>query len=187
MDSALESLKTVPAFLREASYLPRVTRHSSRVLEEALAPSTLFDQGIQLRGALVEATYAAEDPAILRRLRACSVPFLIDPQTLRFAGEAFLETGAFSKLPYTPAKVVTAITAAELDMEGLARQVLEFEQEHGAAAFIAPAWPLDDRDLAGWSEANDRLLQATCAANGGGDVEARPLLAQVAPGRAVCQ
>lgn len=185
MDSALESLKTVPAFLREASYLPRVTRHSSRVLEEALAPSTLFDQGIQLRGALVEATYAAEDPAILRRLRACSVPFLIEPQTLRFAGEAFLETGAFSKLPYTPAKVVTAITAAELDIEGLARQVLEFEQEHGAAAFIAPAWPLDDRDLAGWSEANDRLLQATCAANGGGDVEARPLLAQVAPGRAV--
>ena len=133
----------------------------------------------------MEATYAAEDPAILRRLRACSVPFLIEPQTLRFAGEAFLETGAFSKLPYTPAKVVTAITAAELDIEGLARQVLEFEQEHGAAAFIAPAWPLDDRDLAGWSEANDRLLQATCAANGGGDVEARPLLAQVAPGRAV--
>jgi hypothetical protein len=63
--------------------------------------------------------------------------------------------------------------------------VLEFEQSHGAAAFIAPAWPLDDRDLALWSDANRHLLEATCGANGSGDVEARPLLAQVAPGRAV--
>ncbi len=185
MDDALHSLKTVPAFLREASYLPRVTRHSSRVVEEALAPSTLFDQGIELRGALVEATYAAEDPAILRRLRACSVPFLVEPQTLRFAGEAFLETSAFSSLPYTPTEVVTAATARDIGQHDFARKVLEFEQERGAAAFIAPAWPLDDRDLAAWSDASHRLLHATCSANGSGDVEARPLLAQVAPGRAV--
>lgn len=185
MDDALNSLKTVPAFLREASYLPRVTRHSSRVLEEALAPSTLFDQGIQLRGAVVEATYAAEKPAVLRRLRACSVPFLVEPQTLRFAGEAFLEISAFAGLPYTPTEMVTSSTAADRDQESFARAVLEFEQEHGAAAFIAPAWPLDDRDLAAWLDANYRLLQATCSANGNGDVEARPLLAQIAPGRAV--
>lgn len=185
MDDALDSLKTVPTFLREASYLPRVTRHSSRVLEGALAPATLFDQGIELRGALVEATYAAEEPAILRRLRACSIPYLVEPQTLRFAGEAFLETTAFSNLPYAPKGAVTATAAAELRPETLARQVLEFEQTHGAAAFIAPAWPLDDRDLRLWADANRYLLEATCAANGSGDVQARPLLAQVAPGRAV--
>jgi len=101
MDDALSALKTVPGFLREASYLPRVTRHAGRVLE-ALAPNTLFDQGLQLRGALVEATYAAEDPAILRRLHAGSVPLLVEPQTLRFTGEAFLATAAFQELPYVP-------------------------------------------------------------------------------------
>lgn len=183
MDTALDSLKTVPGFLREASYLPRVTRHAGRVLEEALAPSTLFDQGVQLRGAIVEATYAAEDPAILRRLRAGSVPFLVEPQTLRFTGEAFLATSAFSKLPYTPSSLVTAAAAKAINVDDLARQVLEFEQRHGAAAFISPAWPLEDRERETWAYANQRLLQAACDANGSGDVEARPMLAQVAPGR----
>ena len=158
MDDALDSLKTVPAFLREASYLPRVNRHAGRVLEEALAPSTLFDQGVQLRGALVEATYAAEDPPILRRLRAAWVPFLVEPQTLRFIGEAFRSTAAFSKLPYTPTALVTAATAKEADVDSFAREVLEFEQAHGASAFISPAWPLDDRDRETWTYANQRLL-----------------------------
>ena len=183
MDDALDSLKTVPGFLREASYLPRVTRHAGRVLEEALAPSTLFDQGLQLRGALVEATYAAEDPAILRRLRTASVPFLVEPQTLRFTGEAFLSTAAFSKLPYAPPTPVTAAMAKGTDVESFAREVLEFEQAHGASAFIAPAWPLYDRDRETWAYSNQRLLQAVCAANGSGDIESRPMLAQVAPGR----
>jgi hypothetical protein len=128
MDDALNSLKTVPAFLREASYLPRVTRHTSRILEEALAPSTLFDQGVQLRGAIVEATYAAEDPLILRRLRSGSVPFLVEPQTLRFVGEAFLETKAFSELPYTPTEPITAETVDGVDANTFARRILEFEQ-----------------------------------------------------------
>jgi hypothetical protein len=185
MDDALNSLKTVPAFLRDASYLPRVTRHTSRVLEEALAPSTLFDQGVQLRGAIVEATYAAENPLILRRLRSGSVPFLVEPQTLRFAGEAFLETKAFSELPYTPTEPITAETVGGVDANTFARRILEFEQERGCAAFISPAWPLDDRNRNDWITANHRLLQATCDANGNGDVDARPLLAQVAPGRAV--
>ena len=133
----------------------------------------------------MEATYAAEDPAILRRFRSCSVPYLIEPQTLRFAGEAFLEIGAFERLPYSPDHVVTASSVADLNETEFAKSVLRFEQHHGAAAFIAPAWPLADRDHPAWSDANLRLLQATCAANGSGEIEARPLLAQVAPGRGV--
>jgi hypothetical protein len=185
MDDQMNSLKTVPAFLREASYLPRVSRHSGRVLEEALAPSTLFDPAVALRGAVVEATYAAEEPAVLKRLRSASVPFLIEPQTLRLTGEAFLETAAFENLPYASQGLISSDDAIALDSGSLAREVLEFQQEHGAAAYIAPAWPLYDRDLPRWSKANQQLLQATCAVNGSGNVESRPLLAQVAPGRAV--
>jgi hypothetical protein len=178
-----DSLKTVPSFLRDASYLPRITRHDGRVLEEVLAGSTLFDQGVQLRGAITEATYAADNPPILRRLRDGSVPFLVEPQTLRFTGEAFLETASFSGLPYTPSDIVTAAVAGQLDAPAFARQVLGFEQEHGTAAFISPAFPLYDRELESWIAANARLLQAACDANGSGEIEARPMLAQIAPGR----
>jgi len=181
----MNSLKTVPAFLREPSYLPRVTRHGGRALEEALAPSTLFDQGVQLRGAIAEASYAAEDPAILRRLRDSSVPFLIEPQSLRFTGDSFLETANLSQLPYAPAGKVSASTVDDLDTSTFAREVLEFEQRKGVAAFISPAWPLHDRDREAWINANHQLLRATCEANGSGDIEPRPLLAQVAPGKAV--
>lgn len=187
MDDALNALKTVPAFLQDASYLPRISKHSGRVLEEALAPSTLFDEGIQLRGSIVEATYAAEDPPILRRLGDGSVPVLVEPQTLRFTGEAFLATGSFAALPYTPAEQITAGGACQLDADEFARQVLEFEQEKGCAAYISPAWPLHDQDRQQWLAANQTLWQATCAANGSGDIESRPLLAQVAPGRAATE
>jgi len=100
-------------------------------------------------------------------------------------GGGLLGNRRLLQLPYVPSQVITAANASEIGEEAFARKVLEFEQEGGAAAFIAPAWPLDDRDLASWSDASHRLLHATCSANGSGDVEARPLLAQVAPGRAV--
>lgn len=187
MDDALNALKTVPAFLQDASYLPRISKHSGRVLEEALAPSTLFDEGVQLRGSIVEATYAAEDPPILRRLGDGSVPVLIEPQTLRFTGEAFLETGTFSALPYTPTERITAEGVAQVNAHDIAKKVLAFEQEKGCAAYISPAWPLHDRGREQWITANQKLLQATCDANGSGDVEQRPLLAQVAPGRAATE
>jgi hypothetical protein len=185
MDDALASLKTVPDFLRAPSFLPRISRHAGRAVEEALAPSTLFDQGVQLRGAIIEATYAAEDPAILRRLRDSSVPFLVEPQSLRFTGDAFQETAALKQLPYAPPGQVSAATLPDVDPAAFATAVLEFEQNKGCAAYISAAWPLYDRDREVWTDANRHLLQATCEANGSGDIEPRPLLAQVAPGRAV--
>lgn len=183
MDDALNSLKTVPAFLQDASYLPRVTRSAGRVLEETLAPSTLFDEGIQLRGAIVEATYAAVEPPILNRLSDGLVPVLVEPQTLRFTGDAFLETAAFSSLPYRPIERITAENVGDVDARAFSREVLEFEQSNGCAAFISPAWPLYDHNRESWTSANQHLWHAACDANGNGDVDARPLLVQVAPGR----
>jgi hypothetical protein len=179
-----DELKTVPVFLRTASYLPRVTVKDGRVLEEILAGSTLFDVGAELRGAAAEATYAATDPAILRRLRDTSVPFLVDPQTLRFSGQAFKEIGAFTRLPYTPSEVVDAHNASGLDAPVLAGNVLRFEQAIGSAAYVSAAFPLHDRHAKTWAELNRRLLTASCDANGSGDIEQRPLLAQIAPGPA---
>jgi hypothetical protein len=41
--------------------MPRVTRRDGRAIEEALAGPTLFDSGVKLDAAVVEATYAVED------------------------------------------------------------------------------------------------------------------------------
>lgn len=58
-----------------------------------------------------------------------------------------------------------------------------FEQEVGASWYVTAALPCYDQDLQSWLRHNDRLLAASCAANGSADLDRRPLIAQVAPGR----
>lgn len=78
-----ESLDATPDFLSEPTFLPRVTQHDGRAIEEALAAS-LFDKGVRLRGSIVEASHAATDPPLLKRLREDGVPTLVEPQSQRF-------------------------------------------------------------------------------------------------------
>lgn len=172
-----------PRFLRTPSFLPRVTKQRGRALEQILAGQTLFDGGAELSGAITEASYAATDPLVLRRLRETGVPFLIDPQTLRFCGERFLETDALQGLDYAPSGLITAESSPDLDAREFARRVLDFQQRQGVGAYIAPALPGYDRDANVWAEANRALTEASCALNGSGEIEKRPLLAFLAPGR----
>jgi hypothetical protein len=167
----------------EPTYLPRVTVRDGRAIEEALAGPTLFDRGVRLDGAVIEATYAATDPPLLKRLREEEVPRLIDPQTLRLAGERFLSVDAFERLPYRPNAPITSNTLTQRDAEALAKRVMRFEQDVGATWYLAAALPNQDQQLDGWLRTNARLLEASCGANGTGDLEQRPLIAQVAPGR----
>jgi hypothetical protein len=73
----------------QPTYMPRVTRRDGRAIEEALAGPTRFDPGVRLDAAVVEATYAVDNPPLLKRLRESGVPQLVDPQTLRLTGERF--------------------------------------------------------------------------------------------------
>lgn len=171
-----------PRFLRTPSFLPRITRQRGRTMEQLLAGQTLFDEGAELSGAITEAAYAATDPLVLRRLREAGVPFLIDPQSNRFSGERLVETQALLDLDYAPEVPLRADGLADLDARELAMRALAFQQEHGACAYIAPALPAHDADADAWADANHRLLEASCALNGSGSIERRPLLAQLAPG-----
>ena len=83
-----ETLQQPPAFLTQPTYLPRVTRHDGRAIEEALAGPTLFDRGVKLSAVVVDATYAAEDQPLPKRLREEGVPQLIEPQTPALHGRA---------------------------------------------------------------------------------------------------
>lgn len=165
------------------TYMPRVTRRDGRAIEEALAGPTLFDSGVKLDAAVVEATYAVEDSPLLKRLRESGVSQLVDPQTLRFTGERFLSVAQFERVPYRPSAPITADSFSPSDAGVLAREVMSFEQEVGASWYVAAALPYYDQDLQSWLRHNDHLLAASCAANGAADLDRRPLIAQVAPGR----
>jgi hypothetical protein len=178
-----ETLSQDSDLLARPSYLPRVTRHDGRAIEEALAGPSLFDVGVKLDGAVVEATYAVEDSPLLKRLRESRVPQLIDPQTLRFTGERFLTVAQFDRVPYRPAAPIAADSFTQAEAEALARGVLLFEQEPGASWYLAAALPYYDEHQQSWLAHNDRLLTASCAANGGADLDRRPLIAQVTAGR----
>jgi hypothetical protein len=94
----METLEQASDPFPRPTYLPRITRRDGRAVEEALAGPTLCDAGVRLDAAVVEATYAVEDPPLLKRLRESRVPQLVDPQTLRFTGERFLTVAQFERL-----------------------------------------------------------------------------------------
>lgn len=179
-------LAGTPEFLKDdaSAFLPRVTVNDARAIEAAMAGQDLWQSGVELRGAVVEASFARTDPPLLRRLAEGGVPYLIDPQTLRFATPTFTEVAQIRSLPYAPSHAVgPGLKDSELDT--LIRGSLSFQQNAGAAAFVAPALPLPDDDADAWLELHWRLLRATSALNGRAGYERKPLLAFVAPGRRI--
>lgn len=182
-----ETLQQPPDLLADLAYLPRVTRRDGRTIAEALHGPTLFDRGVRLRGAVVEASYAADAAPLLKRLREEAVPHLIDPQTLRFVGQRYRDVERLRSLPYAPPHVIDSATLAPAACAALAVDVLQFQQDHGASVYLAAGLPYQDRELQRWIAHNDRLLDASCAANGTGELDRRPLIAMVAPGRKALQ
>lgn len=179
-----ESLNPTPDFLSEPTFMPRVTQHDGRAIEEALA-ATLFDQGVRLRAATVEATYAATDPPVLKRLREDGVARLVEPQTQRITTRRFCEVEQLASLPYAPSEPITAENFDAGAARSLALGALRFEQDQLCEHYLSAAVPFYDRDFQRWVAHNDRLLEESCSANGGAEIDRRPLIAQVFPGRAV--
>jgi len=171
-----------PDLFTQPTYLPRVTRRDGRAIEEALAGPTLFNKGVSLAGAVIEATYAATDPPLLGRLREGGVPRLVDPQTTRLTGERFLTIQQFERLPYRTDTPIRVDTPTSSSLAQLARAVMAFEQQVDASWYLTAALPLYDQDLPSWLQHNDKLLEASCAANSAGDLDRRKLIAQIAPG-----
>lgn len=164
-------------------FLPRITVRDGRAVEQALAGQTLFQPGVELGGAVVEASYAYDEPPLLRRLADRGVPRLIDPQTLRFATEAYQDVEAISRLPYAPAEPLSPASLRGEAGDSLVEGVLDFEDRHGATDYLSPAIPIFDHDLEQWVEAHHRVLAATARANGVGEHARKPLIASLAPGR----
>jgi len=169
-------------FLDGLAYLARITTRDGRAVEEAMAGATLLDNGARLDGAVVEASYAFDRPPLMKRLGDDKIPRIIDPQTLRFVGENFLDVDRLIRLPFAPGQPITAASFDAKAARALSRDSMIYAQDRGADIHVAPALPLFDKDLDAWRRHNVDLLHAACAANGGADLDRRPLIAQVAPG-----
>lgn len=174
--------KPLPLPLHQPTYLARVTRRDGPAIEQAMAGATLLSDGARLDGAVIEAAYAFDRPPLLKRLRDDGVPRIVDLQTLRFTGPRYLETEALARLPYAPAVPISADNFTNAHADGLARGGLAYAQDRGSDLYLAPTLPLFDHGLDRWLQHGERLLAAAVANNGAGDIERKPLVAQIAPG-----
>lgn len=170
--------------MQRPGFFARVTRRDGPAIEQALAGPTLLDEGARLDGAVIEASYAVDSPPLLKRLGEDAIARVMDPQTLRFFGSRYLETASLARLPYAPASPLTADSFDQPTAQRLAVGSLTFAQQRGADVFVAPGLPLFDRELSRWRNHNERLLEAACNANGGTEIDRKPLLAMLAPGAA---
>jgi hypothetical protein len=178
----MADLRDPPTPFDRPAYLARITRRDGPAIEEAMAGATLLGDGARLDGAVIEAAYAFDRPPLLKRLRDDRVPRVIDLQTLRFTGPRYLETQALSRLPYAPASPIVADDFSEKDAEELAQRGLAYAQDRGTECYLAPTVPLFDQDVGQWIALGNRLLCAAVAHNGAGEIERKPLIAQIAPG-----
>lgn len=145
--------------------------------------ATLFEEHVPLGGAVLEAAYAATDPPVARRLRSEHVPLILDMHSLRFTGEGFLAVERIAKLPYAPDAPLDPAEITEASARALAAGTAFFAQEALAATYTVPGLPLNDKPLEACLTANRRLTEAACALNGAAEIERKPVIAMVAPGR----
>lgn len=158
-------------------YLVRVGR-DHRAVEHALSmPPSLFHGDLDLDGAVVDATLAIQSPALLEKLRARHVEYIIDPETLRFGTPAYKDVEQLAKLVYAPEEPITSDTSADV-LRQVTLGSLEVQAAAGASAYVAPHLPLTEDD--GTLRLNRRLLSAA-ADLVGTEVERLPLIAALAP------
>jgi hypothetical protein len=166
MAHIMARLPPASALLSGSGYLPRATTRDGRAIEEALAPATLLDKGAQLDGVVIEASYAFNRPPLLRRLRDDHVTRIVDPQSLRFTGESFLQTEALSRLPYTPGGPLTAHDFGGDQAKDLAYGSMRYAQDRGTDLYLSPGLAIPDREHRAWVDHNARILESAYAANG---------------------
>lgn len=159
------------------SYWPRVSTYESRVIEQTLAGGSLLEPPLPLVGAIVEAAFAATDPPLLGRLREADVPYLVDPQSLRFQSDAYLDVRTLSRLPFAPSSPLTP----DADVEEFVVRALRFQQDAGASRYLVPGVSIPD-PADEWARLNERIHKSASTANGR-DVDRKPLVALLAPGR----
>lgn len=158
------------------AYWPRIGTYDGRAIEKALAGPNLLDPGVSLDGAILDASYVTKEPDLVERLVQSRVPYLVDPQSLRFISPAYLEVEAIRSLPYAPEQPVSP----DMPLDAYVREALLFQQKARAAAFLVPALPCPE-PTGDWATFNAEVHRASAAVLGH-VVDQKPLIGFIAPG-----
>jgi hypothetical protein len=167
---------------RDLSFLLHITQFEGRTVERLLAPAEAGASSASLGGAVVEAAYVATDPPLLARLTEERVPWIVDPQSVRFSSPGYLQTARLRALSYAPALPLdpARFTAAT---DRMVRSAMEFQAEAEPSMYSVPALPLV-RPSAAVFRTFTRIHELAADLNGR-DVPFRPLISTVYPSAAV--
>jgi hypothetical protein len=124
----------------ELSFLLHVSQFEGRAIEKLSADSE-GGQSPRLGGAVIEASYVHTDPPLLARLGEERIPWVIDPQSVRFASAGYLQVARVRGLPFAPEAPLdpSRFSAAT---ERMVRRSMEFQAQAEPAMYLVPALPL---------------------------------------------
>lgn len=164
---------------QDLSFLLRVTQYEGRSIEKLIAPREPGEASSTLGGAVIEASYVRTDPPLLAHLAEARIPWMVDPQSIRFASSGFREIARLRGLPYAPDAPLDPgrFTPA---VERMIRGALEFQAQAEPSMYLVPALPLS-RPSAAVFRTFARIHEFAADMNAKGDVPYRPIVAAAYP------
>jgi len=126
---------------QQLAFLLHVTQYEGRSVERLISPR---DPGVDvptLGGAVIEASYVQTDPPLLAHLAEARIPWMVDPQSVRFASPGFRTVARVRGLPYAPAAPLDPSRFSGA-VEEMVRGALEFQAAAEPSMYLVPALPL---------------------------------------------
>ncbi len=123
------------------SFLLHVTQFEGRSIEKLIAPRDPGQITSTLGGAVIEASYVQTDPPLLAHLAEARIPWMVDPQSIRFSSPGFGEIARLRRLPYAPASPLDPSRLTR-DVKDMVRGALEFQAQAKPSMYLVPALPL---------------------------------------------
>lgn len=164
-----------------SSFVVHVTQYEGRTLERLLAPRDPGVESLALGGAVIEADYVRRDPVLLARLAESRIPWVMDPQSVRFSTPRFAST-RLAGLRYAPDSPLDASRMTSR-VEAMVRDAMEFQAEAEPTMYVVPSLALVRSSQATFRTFAE--IHHLASDINGRDVPYRPLLASAYPGRAV--
>lgn len=163
--------------LKAPAFVLSVSAYEGRTAEELLAAERPSERP-PLGGALVDASYAATQPLILRRLRELHIPYAIAPESSRFADSGYLTVTSVADLPYAPTAPLGR-SPSQLETARLVKGSLTYQATHHADWYLTPALPFT-RPLGADADTYKRLHHLVNEFVGK-DVPNKPVIAYACP------
>ena len=127
---------------------------------------------------MIEASYVQADPPLLAHLAEERNPWMVDPQSVRFASSGYRQIARMRALPYAPDALIDPGRFSK-SLERMVRGAIEFQAQAEPSMYLVPALPLS-RASAAVFRTFARIDEFAADLNGK-DVPYRPIVAAAYP------